>query len=575
MNEQRNVILAVVLSIAILIGWQAFLLPTPEEVQQQIASGESVDTTPRINENGTITHSISSDAAVMPREDVIAQDIRITIDTPRLSGSLRTKGARLDDVVLKDHKLAVEEGSDNVVLFAPRGAQNPYYAEFGWSISGSAEQAMPDTNSIWATDGTTLTPDSPITLTWSNGTGLTFTRTISIDPDYMITVNQSVTNKTNTLVNLFPYGLINRTGTPSVSGMFILHEGLLGVFNETLNEVDYDDVRDEAGGKITELSTGGWIGITDKYWLAALIPDQTRRLKGTFTYTQTNSQDFYQSDYLFNDGIAIAPDTTESVTNRLFVGAKQVNLLDRYAEDLGIINFDLAVDFGWFYWITKPLFHVIHYFFELMGNFGIAIIFVTFLIKLAFFPLANTSYRAMSKMRKLQPRMQEMREKHGDNRQAISQDMMTLYRKEKVNPMAGCLPILLQIPVFFALYKVLFVTIEMRHAPFYGWITDLSAPDPTTFWNLFGLIPWDAGAYIPDFLMVGVLPLIMGVTMYLQQKLNPQPMEEIQKRIFQIMPIFFTFLLATFPAGLVIYWIINNILSILQQWVIMKRDHSI
>lgn len=575
MNEQRNIIIAVVVSLAILIGWQLYLVPTPEEVQQQINSEANGDTAPRPDGAGQVPGIAAGFDFALPREEALAKADRVIIDSPRLSGSVNLTGARFDDIVILDHKVSTEPEAASVSLFLPQGTAAPYYAEFGWATSGNSGLVVPNQETVWTPSAETLTPEQPVTLSWDNGAGLVFQRTISIDENYMLSVEQSVTNTTGELVTLFPWGLVNRTGTPQVSGLFILHEGLIGVFGDALEEVDYDDLQDAAGGRETWDTTGGWIGITDKYWLAALVPDQDQALAGSFTYSKTNNKDRYQADYLYDGGISIAPNTTEGVTNHLFAGAKEVTVLDSYVESLGIVNFDLAVDFGWFYWITKPLFWVIHYLFLLTGNFGLAIIAVTVLVKIAFFPLANTSYRSMSRMRKLQPKMMELKERIGDDREAMSKAMMQLYKDEKVNPMAGCVPILLQIPVFFALYKVLFVTIEMRHAPFYGWITDLSVQDPTSFWNLFGLIPWSPELYLPDFLLVGVLPLIMGFTMFLQQKLNPQPMDETQKRIFQLMPIFFTFLLATFPAGLVIYWTINNILSIVQQWVIMKRDKSL
>lgn len=577
-NEQRNVLLAIVLSVMILIGWQMFLLPTPEEVQEQIDSQAALESTtpqPTADGQGTVPGAGVDPFSILPRTEVIAQGDRVQIRSDRVEGSIRLAGARIDDIVLLEHTNTPDPDSGNVVLFSPANTQNPYYAEFGWSAIDGEGFDVPGADTVWTASNSELTPTSPVTLSWTNDQNVTFNRTLSLDENFMITVEQSVTNNSGNLITLFPYGLVSRTGTPETEGIFILHEGLIGVFDEILEEIDYDDMQDDPAGTSAFTSTGGWIGITDKFWLAALVPDQSREVTGTFRHSAPNNVDRYQTDYLYSQGIAIAPGTTESVTNRLFAGAKVVGMLDGYVDDLGIVNFDLAVDFGWFYWITKPLYQVLHFFYELSGNFGISIIIVTILVKLAFFPLANTSYRAMSRMRKLQPQMMELREKHGDDRQAMSQDMMELYKREKVNPMAGCLPIIVQIPVFFALYKTLYVTLEMRHAPFILWLKDLSAPDPTSFWNLFGLIPWDPSQYIPAILSIGILPIIMGLTMYLQQKLNPQPMDEMQKRIFAIMPFMFTFLLATFPSGLVLYWTVNNILSIAQQWVIMKRDDSI
>jgi YidC/Oxa1 family membrane protein insertase len=390
-------------------------------------------------------------------------------------------------------------------------------------------------------------------------------RRIAIDSNYMFTVTQRVENAGASDVALHPYGLISRTGTPPTEGFYILHEGLLGVLGGTLREHDYDDLQEV--GKIEERSQGGWLGITDKYWLATLIPDQNRPFTAGFRHAMAGQLDKYQTDFLAEPIVVPAGGAAESV-DRLFAGAKEVTLLDAYGEQLGLPNFDKAVDFGWFYFLTKPLFYVLHTFYEWLGNFGLAILLLTVCVKLVFFPLANKSYKAMSQMKKLTPEMTKLREKYGDDRQRLNQELMALYKREKVNPAAGCLPILIQIPVFFALYKVLYVTIEMRHAPFYGWIRDLSAADPTNLLNLFGLIPWTPPAIIPA---IGIWPILMGVTMWLQQKLNPQPADPIQAKVFMFMPFFFTFLLAPFAAGLVIYWTWNNILSILQQWVIMKR----
>lgn len=380
----------------------------------------------------------------------------------------------------------------------------------------------------------------------------------------MFTVSQRVENTGTEPVSLYPYGLIRRWDTPPTAGFFILHEGPIGVLGGTLEEIDYDDLQED--GDIELPSDGGWLGITDKYWLTALVPDQESTLTANFRHSLSDGQDRYQVDYLRNQ-IRLSPGNTIEVVDRLFVGAKEVSLLDQYREDYGIPLFDRAVDFGWFYFLTKPLFYVLHWFYERVGNYGVAILLLTLLVKILFYPLANKSYRSMSQMKKLQPEMMKMREQYGDDKARMNQELMALYKKEKVNPMSGCLPIVVQIPVFFALYKVLFVSIEMRHAPFFGWIQDLSAPDPTTVFNLFGLIPWDP----PAFLMIGVWPLLMGATMLLQQRLNPQPADPMQAKIMMMLPLMFIFLFATFPAGLVIYWTWNNVLSIAQQWVIMKR----
>ena len=380
----------------------------------------------------------------------------------------------------------------------------------------------------------------------------------------MFKVTQLVENKTNKSITLYPYGLISRTDVPETLGFFILHEGLIGVFNGNLEELDYDDLEDT---KVeTRTSQGGWLGITDKYWLMALIPNQKEKFTGSFRHNLSENRHKYQADFV-GQGKIVPANSSASTTHQIFAGAKEVKLLDGYSEQHGIVRFDLAVDFGWFYFLTKPIFYVLEYFYRLLGNFGLGILLLTVLIKLAFFPLANKSYRAMSRMKQLQPKMMKLRERYPDNKQKLNESMMKLYREEKVNPAAGCLPIMVQIPVFFALYKVLFVTIEMRHAPFFGWIQDLSAADPTSIFNLFGLIPWNP----PEILLIGIWPLLMGVTMWLQQKLNPAPADPIQQKIFMFLPIVFTFMLARFPAGLVIYWAWNNILSIAQQWYIMRR----
>ena len=428
---------------------------------------------------------------------------------------------------------------------------------------------LPKGETLWTANSAVLTPETPVTLSWDNGEGLIFELTYSLDDNYMISLTQRVKNRSGANHTLTPYGLLSRTGTPDIHGFYILHEGLIGVQNEILEEVDYEDILD--GKPVEYTSTGGWIGITDKYWLAALIPDQKESTKSRFVAGKRGTSDLYQSDYLAQP--RTAPNGgAATYTTHLFAGAKQVKLLDKYQSELAIPAFDKAVDFGWFYWLTKPIFYAINWLNQYLGNFGLAILALTVGIKLAFFPLANKSYKSMSKMKLLQPRMVELRDKYGEDKQRLNQEMMALYKKEGANPAAGCLPILIQIPVFFALYKVLFVNIEMRQAPFYGWIHDLSAPDPLGILTLFGLIPWEVPAGFLTYLNLGVWPLIMGITMFLQQKLNPAPTDPVQAKVFMFMPIIFTFLLAPFPAGLVIYWAWNNVLSIAQQWAIMRRQ---
>jgi YidC/Oxa1 family membrane protein insertase len=591
MIDNRNLFLAVALSLAILLVSQFYFdmtrPPPPEDAkkteQSAKAPGKSQPgaqpgapaATPGASvpsPTGQTTHaappSAPGSAAAQPtsattRAAVLAAGSRVKIATPRVTGSISLKGGIVDDVVLSDYRETIDPKSPAIVLMQPKGLNDAYYAQFGWVPQGNVTVPGPDT--MWSADRGTLTPDQPVTLSWANGQGLTFKRTYAIDKNYMITVTQEVVNATQAPISLHAYGLISRRTTPQTTGFYILHEGLLGVFDNTLKEVDYDEL--QKAGQIKQSSKGGWIGITDKYWLAALVPDQTTPVNSRFYHSKPDNVDTYQVDYVGPALTAPPGQPIKAVTN-MFVGAKQVRLLDAYEEKLGVARFDLAIDFGWFYFLTKPIFYALLWLEAHVANLGIAILLLTVGIKLAFFPLANKSYVSMSKMKKLQPKMVQLKERFGEDRQRLNQEMMELYKKEKVNPASGCLPILVQIPVFFALYKVLFVTIEMRHAPFYGWIHDLSAPDPTTLFNLFGLIDWTP----PHFLMIGVWPLIMGVTMFLQQKLNPQPADPVQAKIFMFLPLFFTFLLASFPAGLVIYWAWNNLLSIIQQWIIMRRQ---
>jgi YidC/Oxa1 family membrane protein insertase len=512
--------------------------------------------------------------AAATREAALKASPRITINGKRLSGSIALKGARIDDLVLTDFFETLEKDSPPITLLSPQGGPAPYYADFGWS--SAEELKLPNSSTLWRADASELTAQRPLTLQWNNGEGLTFRQVFELDDDFMFTVTQSVVNASGQAVNLFPYGRIRRVDTPTTLGFYILHEGPLGVFDETLKEVDYDDLVDSKSEEMK--STGGWIGFTDKYWLTALVPEKDQAVIATFRYNRSGGRDGYQTDYVSSNAVALPAGGSAQSLSRFFAGAKQVEILDRYETQYEIAIFDKAVDFGIFYFLTKPLFYVLDYFFKLLGNFGLAIMLLTVGVKLIFFPLANKSYTSMSKMKKLQPEMVKLRERYGSDKQKINQGMMEMYKREKVNPASGCLPIMIQIPVFFALYKVMFVTIEMRHQPFYGWIHDLSAPDHgwdhglfapdgAVLFNLFGLLPWA----LPDMLMIGVLPLAMGASMFLQQRMNPQPADPVQAKIFLFMPLFFMFLLGRFPAGLVIYWTWNNILSILQQWVIMKR----
>jgi YidC/Oxa1 family membrane protein insertase len=573
-ENNRNFILAIVLSMAVLFAWQYFFVPKPKPPSATPTATEQTE--PGAPQPGPPTPGTgvpqptqpATTSTTLTREEALAQSPRVAIDTPALKGSIALKGGRIDDLTLKDYRETVDPDSPNVVLLSPAGSPNPYYTEHGYvGPSGDAGLSLPGDDTLWtaATSGP-LTPSSPVTLTYDNGKGLKFTRTISVDDKYMFTVDDHVENAGTEPVTLYPYALVSRHGIPPTKSYYILHEGLIGVVDNGLEQITYKKAADNPPQSFK--SNEGWLGITDKYWAAVVIPEQGKAFEAKFSGTPADnqSQERFQADYLMNP-LGVAPGETAEVKGRVFAGAKEVNLVDRYAAQ-GIPKFDLLIDWGWFYFLTKPMFFALDFFYKLVGNFGVAILIVTFCIKLVLFPLANKSYVSMSKMKKLGPEMQRIKERYGDDRMRQQQAMMDLYKKEKVNPASGCLPIVVQIPIFFSLYKVLFVTIEMRHAPFFGWIRDLSAPDPTTVFNLFGLIPWTP----PDFLMIGAWPLIMGVTMWVQMKLNPAPPDPVQQKVFTWMPVFFTFLLAHFPAGLVIYWAWNNTLSVIQQSVIMSRQ---
>src|SRR5690242_7287940 len=575
--EQRNLLIAIVLSVGILIAFQ-FAFEHMRPPRPTAPPGGTPTTAPATsgpapqsasppapaqgNAPGAAAPGAAPAHAAESRAEALAEQPRVKIVTPRLHGSIDLIGARLDDLTLASYHETVDPKSPEVELLSPPGTQDPYLAEFGW-VAASPDVKVPGPQTRWTASGGPLTPKDPVTLTWDNGQGLIFSRTVSVDQNYMFTVRDSVRNNGNAPVKLLPYGLISRTGTPHVAGYYILHEGLIGYLGGSLQEVKYSSLT--AGTPLDYSSEGGWLGFTDKYWLSSLIPPQNAAIKARFTHTVDAGIDRYQADYLGPE-VTVPADGTAEASARFFGGAKEVNLLDAY-KDMGIPLFDRAIDFGWFYFLTKPMFLVLQFFFELLGNFGLAILLLTLCVKLLFFPLANKSYNAMSKMKLLQPEIQKLRERFPDDKARQQQEMMALYKRVGANPLAGCLPIVIQIPVFFALYKVLFVTIEMRHAPFFGWIHDLSAPDPTSFANLFGLLPFVP----PAILMIGAWPLIMGLTMFLQQKLNPQPVDPVQARMFMLLPIVFTYMLAAFPAGLVIYWAWNNLLSIGQQWAIMRR----
>jgi YidC/Oxa1 family membrane protein insertase len=566
MTEQKNLILAIVLSIGIILAFQYFyevprLKDAREQAQQQTTAQPQTAPT-------ATTPAAPGTAPAPPPEattaaEPAAQAARLRIDNGRLHGSLSLAGSRIDDVTLADYHATVDPRSPEIVLLRPAGQPDAYFAEFGW-VATAPNTPVPDARTVWQSDAERLGRDAPVTMHWDNGQGLAFTQQVALDRNYMFEITRAVTNNSDAPVTLHPYSLVSRWGTPHTSGFYILHEGPIGVINGKLTEPNYKDLVEE--GRIEASSHGGWLGFSDKYWLAALVPDQSSEVGTSFRYVPHGSEPRYQVDYL-GPAVTVAPGATVQVSEHFFAGAKEVDKLDAYSDSLGIPLFDRAVDFGWFYFLTKPIFHVLDFFYKLVGNYGVAILLLTLLVKLLFFPLANKSYRAMSQMKKLQPEMVKLRERFGDDKVRMNQELMALYKREKVNPVSGCLPIVVQIPVFFALYKVLFVSIEMRHAPFFGWIKDLSAPDPTSIFNLFGLIPWTP----PHMLMLGVWPLLMGLTMFLQQKLNPQPADPVQAKIMMLLPVMFTFLFATFPAGLVIYWTWNNLLSIAQQWVIMRR----
>jgi YidC/Oxa1 family membrane protein insertase len=578
--EQRNLLIAIVLSVGILIAFQ-FVFERMRPAQPPGTAPGTPITAPATPSTAsrlpvpaqgadTSAPGVAPAQSAQTRDAALAEEARVKIETPRLHGSIDLLGGRLDDLTLATYHETVDPKSPEVVLLSPPGTQDPYLAEFGW-VAESPDVKVPGPQTRWTASGGRLTPTSPVTLTWDNGQGLVFTRVISVDPNYMFTVRDSVRNNGSDPVKLLPYGLINRTGTPHVAGYYILHEGLIGYLGGSLQEVKYSSLSPDKPLPPYD-SKGGWLGFTDKYWLTALVPPQDEETKARFTHTAEGGVDRYQADYLGRE-VAVAPGGTAESSARFFAGAKEVSLLDAY-KDSGIPLFDRAIDFGWFYFLTKPIFLILQFFYQHLGNFGLAILLLTLCVKLLFFPLANKSYNAMSKMKLLQPEIQKLRERFPDDKARQQQEMMALYKRVGANPLAGCLPIVIQIPVFFSLYKVLFVTIEMRHAPFFGWIHDLSAPDPTSFANLFGLLPFTPPTHLPivgSILMIGAWPLAMGLTMFLQQKLNPQPVDPVQARMFMFLPIVFTFMLSGFPAGLVIYWAWNNLLSIGQQWTIMRR----
>jgi len=590
MTDSKNTILAIVLSALVLIVWQYFFAMPQEKARQEQLQAQQQAQQQRPQKPAEAGQPAQAPAtqpgppqlpgqATQPsvgvpitRAAALASTPRIPIATGSLQGSIALKGGRIDDVALVKFRETVDPKSPPILLLSPSGSPEPFYAEFGWTNAAGANVKVPTAETVWTRQGSgALDVGHPVMLTYDDGQGIEFRRTIAVDDKYLFTIKDEVMNKSANPVLLYPYALISRHGTPVTQGYYILHEGLVGVLGDKgLQEFTYKNIEDK---KLVEFDvTNGWLGITDKYWAATLLPDNNAHLKAHFSTGMLGSIRTYQTDYLL-DALTIAPGATGSVDARLFAGAKENNVINAYMDQLKIDRFDKLIDWGWFYFITKPLFMVIDYLYHLVGNFGVAILIVTVLIKAAFFPLANKSYASMAKMKAVQPQMTALRERFADDKAKQQQALMELYKKEKINPLAGCLPIAVQIPVFFSLYKVLFVTIEMRHAPFFGWIHDLSAPDPTNIFNLFGLIPLDPTTVpmVGHFLHLGAWPLIMGVTMWAQMKLNPAPPDPTQKMIFDWMPVIFTFMLATFPAGLVIYWAWNNSLSVIQQSVIMRK----
>ena len=551
--DTKNVIAAISLSAAVIILYSLFFAPPPSDPKQiqseKNISNETTDA-PSLEQNEQISK--------ISRNGAIAEEDRILFENNNIKGSISLTGSSIDDLTFKKYTKTLN-GDDNIVLLNPKKVENGYYVETGW-VTNNKNIDIPNSKTIWKIKGNNkLTPNSPVRLSWTNDDNIKFEKEISIDNQYLFTVNQIIINNSEKTYNFYPYGQIIRNKAPEVTNFYILHEGMLGVFDDQLVEKDYDDIEEK---KYSVNAETGWLGITDKYWITSLIPEEKKKFRTDFDYKNK-----FRANFIETNSTEVGANETKSNKIKIIIAAKEVDVIDGYAKSLNIGKYDLAIDWGWFYFIVKPLFFVIDYFFKLTGNFGIAIILITFCIRLAFFPLANYSFRSMAKMKVLQPEMTRLKELHKEDKMKLQQEMMALYKKEKVNPISGCLPIFIQIPFFFAIYKMLFVTIEMRHQPFFGWIKDLSERDPTSIFNLFGLIPWDP----PSFLLIGAWPVLMGVTMFLQQKLNPTPPDPIQAKIFMFFPLFLTVILAPFPSGLVIYWTINNVLTMAQQYVIIKR----
>ncbi|HTP76256.1 MAG TPA: membrane protein insertase YidC [Rhizomicrobium sp.] len=570
-NPNRNLMLAIALSAAVLFGWQYFVAMPAMKADQAKQALLAKQHKPAMPAGAPIPGGMP---AQLPRDKALALGgSRVRIDTPSLDGSLLLRGARFDDLRLKNYRETEDKKSPEIVLLAPKGTAYPYFVDFGWTNAEGVNTPLPDANTVWTlTKGQALSVGKPVTLQWDNGHGLVFTREISVDDKFMFTVTDSVQNKGAAAATLYPYALVVRDGVPSTQHYWVLHEGFVGVADGTLKDANYDDFKEEGTPPKTFTSVGGWVGITDKYWMAAIAPPQNESFDGSYLATPFGSAKAYEANYRLGAHTAAAGGGIVHVVHHLFAGAKVVDTLRHYDHTLGISNFDMAIDWGWFKPITQPLFWVLDQFYKLLGNFGLAILLLTVAVKLVTFPIANASAKTMAKMKKVQPEQEKIKELFADDPVKQQQAIMELYRREKVNPLTGCVPQLLVIPVFFSLYKVFFVTIEMRQAPFYGWIHDLAAPDPTSIINLFGLLPYSVPSFIPAYLSIGIWPILMGITQWVQTKLNPAPADPIQARMFGLMPIMFTFMFATFPAGLVIYYTWNNLLGIAQQWYIMSRQ---
>jgi len=554
----KNVIFAIVLSFAVLLSWSLFFETPQVEKQNENQQTEVVKKNNTTNSD-VPTVDTKNGAQAISRENSIKGSDRFYFENKNVKGSITLKGALIDDIVFKNYK---EEINDNrkVVYLNPKETKDGYFIETGWATSNLEKASVPSPDSEWKVKGNKkLLPGNPVIIEWNNKSGLIFRKKIELDDKFLFKVTQEVQNNTKEKVELYPYAQITRNQSPDITNFYILHEGFIGVFDEQLEEIDYDDIKEK---KEKYSAEEGWLGITDKYWMTALVPENDQSFKAEFLYKNA-----FKANYILNKPIVVSPSSSKTAETKVFVAAKEVRVVDGYAESENIKKFDLVIDWGWFYFFTKPLFFVMDYLFHLTKNFGIAIVLVTASVRILFFPLANYSFRSMAKMKILQPEMLRLKELHKDDKAKIQQEMMALYKREKVNPLSGCLPILIQIPFFFAIYKMLFISLEMRHQPFFGWIKDLSAQDPTSIFNIFGLIPWDP----PSFLIIGVWPVLMGATMFLQQKLNPTPPDPIQAKIFMFFPLFLTIILAPFPSGLVVYWTINNILTIAQQWIIIKR----